>query len=155
MRCFYHRESPVWIGWTKESNNDTWLSLDGKSENSTIIDFRPPFQNIREEMDTALKNSEACVKLTPSGIVDISYNESCSESFPALCSYRQIFFRHILFTELTYIFCHLESGLGSLFLSLLGSNNLKLVNEPFHYHREIGPKTQRPKNTLMLDVGWN
>lgn len=52
------------------------------------MDLRSKSQNIRDEMNSALQNSEACTKLTPSGIVEITYNESCSESFPALCSYK-------------------------------------------------------------------
>ena len=66
-----------------------WIPLNDETINSTITDLRGQSTNWKDEISSNLQNSEGCAKLTPSGMIDVSFNESCSESFPALCSYRK------------------------------------------------------------------
>ena len=89
MILFYFSKMPLWLDLVKPWNDDKWISLNENDfKNSTIKDLRSQSQDWKNEMNNDLQNSQGCVKLLPSGIIDISYNESCSEEAPALCSYR-------------------------------------------------------------------
>ena len=86
---FFFRNSSIWLGLTKPLNEMEWMPLNDEPINNTITDLRGQSTNWKDEISSILQNSEGCAKLTPSGMIDVSFNESCSESFPALCSYRK------------------------------------------------------------------